>query len=75
MDASISVSNLDIPEADDDAIPWESHRQSCKTSLLVCLTFKYLELTNYEIKTKVVKLGSSYSLFSGDWRVVLSCNK
>ena len=59
MDASISVSNLDIPEADDDAIPMESHSQSCKTSLLVCLTFKYLELTNYEIKTKAVKLGSS----------------
>ena len=59
VDASISVSNLDIPEADDDAIPMESHSQSCKTSLLVCLTFKYLELTNYEIKTKAVKLGSS----------------
>ena len=61
-DASIAVSNLDIPEADDDGnngIPRESHRQSCKTSLLVCLTFKYLELTNYEIKTKAVKLGSS----------------
>lgn len=58
----MAVSNLDIPEADDDGnngIPRESHRQSCKTSLLVCLTFKYLELTNYEIKTKAVKLGSS----------------
>ena len=39
-----------------------------KTSLLVCLTFKYLELTNYEIKTKVVKLGSSYSLFGSNNR-------